>query len=525
IKLTSALKISKGDVTIAGQSAPGDGICIGNYPVSVAADNVIIRYIRFRMGGDVEDGDGADALGGRFFKNVIVDHCSVSWSTDECVSFYNCDYFTLQWCMITESLRLSAHSKGPHGYGGIWGGTNSSFHHNLLAHHDSRTPRFGPGQNIPAHTETTDYRNNVNYNYGNTYGGEAMCINMVNNYYKPGPSSMTGSNRGRIMSIDKDSNTGSIRYNTWGQFYVNGNVVDDGKGDAHCKRATENNWTYGVFNQFNSGYGTVSAADKEKIRMSAPHLIWGLSDNKPVAAYVSTHEARMAYEKVLEYAGTSLKRDSYDQRIIQEVKAGTTTFKGLSKYNGYTNNYPGSTTDWRSKNYPKLGIIDSHWDIKPDDAGDDWTPWPILAEGTVPVDSNRDGIPDDWKAEHCPDNNARDKNEEGYTYVEVYLNSLVEEITTKQNEGATRTEMSVNIDEVKPNILRAYYDSEAQTIVVNADEPLLELKVYSVAGVLIADQAGDDLRHGLNIPANSAGVLIIKALTTNKQALTAKVMI
>ena len=110
--LKSSLNIKNGDVTIAGQSAPGDGVCIGNFPVIISGNNVIVRYLRFRMGDDAVASGGADALGGRFFKNVIVDHCSISWSTDECASFYNCDYFTLQWSIISESLRLSSHDKG-----------------------------------------------------------------------------------------------------------------------------------------------------------------------------------------------------------------------------------------------------------------------------------------------------------------------------------------------------------------------------------------------------------------------------
>src|SRR5690606_38975188 len=168
-----------------------------------------------------------------------------SWSIDECSSFYANKNFTMQWCILSESFNRSNHDKGDHGYGAIWGGSPATFHHNLLAHHNSRNPRFDGGHrkgtgSSPFGIDKVDYRNNVIYNWsGNSaYGGENGEYNMVNNYYKPGPE--TPSNRSRrIMQVSKDNNPG-FNNPGYGTFYITGNYVS---GNT---TVTNDNWNGGV---------------------------------------------------------------------------------------------------------------------------------------------------------------------------------------------------------------------------------------------------------------------------------------
>lgn len=434
IHLKKDLKIKNGNLTIAGQTAPGDGVCLAGYPVFLEADNVIVRFMRFRMGDKKHvSADGADAFGGRYHKNIIIDHCSMSWCTDECVSFYQNENFTLQWCLISESLRLSGHTKGPHGYGGIWGGMKASFHHNLMAHHDSRNPRLGPGVNSTKENEIVDMRNNVIYNWcGNScYGGEAMHVNIVNNFYKPGPATPSGtSKRGRIIAIDKkvsdqDKESYPNIFDTWGDFFIEGNVVDDGKinGAAdyeRCEKATNDNWEYGVYNQFDKKYGTLDEETKKAIRRMSP----------VDAGVVTTHDARVAFERVTDYAGCSLSRDKLDARIVEETRTGTARFEGQNEHNGLA--------EWKSEGYPKKGIIDSQDDVI---APGESSAWPELLQGIVLKDSDNDGMPDEWEkkngldANNPADGNAKTLDPKGqYTNLEMYMNSLVRDIVDSQNK-------------------------------------------------------------------------------------------
>lgn len=395
IRLKSKLDITQGNLTLAGQSAPGGGITLADYPVEIKADNVIVRYLRFRM-GDLKVTNDQDAFGARNRKNLIIDHCSMSWSTDECASFYDNENFTLQWSILSESLRLSVHEKGSHGYGGIWGGMNASFLCNLLIHHDSRTPRFcGSRYSNKPDRESVDFRNNLLYNWGanNAYGAEGGSYNLVNNYYKPGPAS---SNRGRLLQPYADDGKNAQPKGTHGRFYLSGNYV--------------------------SGNNSVTANNRLGVHLHstfATHALGVtlddiLAESEFEMAESTTFSAAEAYEKVLQQAGSSRSRDAIDSRLVEETRTGTTTFKGLNPQN--------------SAPYAKPGIIDSQEDLKPADAGADWSAWPSLAEGTPPADSDSDGMPDTWEIAKGLDPQTADASgrhlSTAYDNIEVYLNEL-----------------------------------------------------------------------------------------------------
>lgn len=414
IHLNSKLTIP-GNTTIAGQSAPGDGICLADYPVDITGNNVIVRYMRFRLGNKnvKKDGaDGWDGFGGFDKQDWMIDHCSVSWSIDECLSVLGNKNTTVQWCLVAQSLVNSGHTKGAHGYGGNWGGSGASFHHNLLAHHTSRTPRLGPRPTTQL-DERMDMRNNVIYNYGKNgcYGGEAMTVNIVNNYYKPGPGSDNNTYGKRIAGIGirtddyiKTYPAYAPAHHIWGKLFVEGN-----KNSKHSD-VTRDNWTYGIYNQINnsSNDNLYTAVTKDTIKLNTPMAFIA----------TTTHSAADAYEKVLLYAGASLHRDSFDELMVSDTRNGTATYTGSGLGKGFVN---------------------SQDDNRPANAPDNWSAWPTLTQNGEITDTDGDGIDDNWEIENgLNPKDASDGNKvnnEGYTMLEVYLNSLVEEITKSQNEG------------------------------------------------------------------------------------------
>lgn len=425
IRLKSMLEIRNGDVTIAGQTAPGDGICISDYSVQNYANNVVIRFVRFRMGDEgakaykatkteeewakLEDMPMAleDCISGKNKSDIILDHCSMSWCIDEASSFYDNTHFTMQYCILAESLNKSIHPKGNHGYGGIWGGSGASFSHNLIAHHTSRTPRLcGSRYTGQPENEKTELVNNVFYNWGPTnggYAGEGGSFNLVNNYYKPGPSTATKNNLvNRIFSPNADDGTNKNVKGTWGSFYVSGNYFDytspslSDSQVALCQSVNSDN-SVGLQPNGNPPSSIQSAS------------IFPISYN---GSSVLLQSASDAYSSVLAFAGASLSRDSVDARIIEDVRAGT-----ASKGNH--------------------GIIDSQSQV----GG-----WPSYAatekELKKTIDSDGDGIPD-WFEDEAGLNKS-DKNDAAqvtldkygrYTNLEMYLHYLVKDIVAAQNAG------------------------------------------------------------------------------------------
>lgn len=415
IHLQSSLDISVGNVTIAGQTAPGDGICVADYPVAIKANNVIVRYMRFRLGNKnvlVNGADGWDAFGGFDHQDWMIDHCSVSWSIDECLSVLGNKNTTVQWCLVAQSLVNSGHSKGTHGYGGNWGGSGASFHHNLIAHHGSRTPRLGPRPTTQL-DERMDMRNNVIYNFGGNgcYGGEGMTVNIVNNYYKPGPGTPTDKKGYRIAGIGIRTQSYIETYpayapalHLWGKYYVAGNY------NSKYTSVNNDNWTYGIINQINANDcdGTFTAETKDTIKLTEPMDF----------VATTTHTAADAYDRVLDYAGASLSRDSFDALMVSDARNGVASYtgNGLSK-----------------------GFVNSQDDNRPADAPEDWSAWPTLVSGAAPTDTDGDGMPDEWESANGLDANdpadGKTIGADGYTNLEHYLNSLVADITEAQNVG------------------------------------------------------------------------------------------
>lgn len=369
IDLRSDLVVSNSRLTIAGQTAPGDGICLKRHSLKVlGAEDVVIRYLRVRPGA--ESGQPLDGIQVGNSRNIILDHCSVGWSIDEAVNtWHGVKNITVQWCLIAEPLNRSVHPKGAHGYGASLGAENGSYHHNLFAHATARNPSIAGNHEFK--TVNLDFRCSVIYNWQHrTADGKPVSANLVNNYFKPGPATQPDVRR-RIVRIDDTQSA----YGYPSHWFVEGNFVEG------APEISADNWHGGVEYDKGKTSETSEAANRRR-------------EPFPVAA-VTTQPATVSYALVLAQAGATLpRRDRVDARIVAEVASGTAT---VGK-----------------------GIIDST-----DQAGG----WPEYRSLPAPVDTDHDGMPDAWERAqghgfdiNDPADGPRDPDKDGYSNLEEYLN-------------------------------------------------------------------------------------------------------
>lgn len=493
IDLKSDLKIKEGDVTIAGQTAPAPGITLRYYTVVNQADNVIMRFIRIRRSQVKSVSEDADATWGRQQTGIILDHCSFSWSIDETASYYDNRDFTMQWCSVSESLNNAGHGKDAHGYGGIWGGKCASFHHNLIAHHNNRTPRInsaryawdGYDKTKYANTvvaEHVDLRNCVIYNWGTgngAYGNMGGYLNIINNYYKAGPATK---NKTRVFQASVDDGSNKIEKGTMGLFYINGNYVTaastpenydwDGVSSDNDKKL--------YFTDAAGYYGTEGATVSIKLDTEV--------DADVLDATTTTHSATEAYDKVLTYVGACLYRDDVDARHAEEARTGTATYTGDTG----------------------KGILDKVND--PDKTQDSSLPsFPEFTSASRPsgYDSDGDGMPDEWeKAYGLNPNDASDAKtytldpQKWYTNIEVYINSIVESIVRAQNADAENS-----IDEYYPTL-------KSQTAIgdITANEAeIIAFEYYTLDGKRLSEpQKGISVRRAIYSDGKSVSDLVTK---------------
>lgn len=516
IALKSDLKFAD-NITILGQTAPSPGITLRYYTVQPGNNN-IIRFLRIRRGEEKNINDGADATWQRNKTGIIFDHCSFSWSIDEVASFYDNNNFTMQWCTVAESLTNPGHSKGAHGYGGIWGGKLASFHHNFVGHLMNRGPRFNGARygwtgytsnkdydtykwENPVQAENVDFRNCVMYNaQGTCYGGPGGGqINIVNNYYKAGPSHSlkettqngikvdvsTGKERGsqkRITLVTLSNSGNSDKnhpelYDMTSRYFINGNTTEttkgsvtqnqDWKGISYDKGIPSLNGEYYSpdaknFYGDNVAHVTISGKSCVKIKMDAP----------APTGEVTTHSAAQAFSKVLAYGGASLYRDEIDARYMEEAKTGTALYKGSITLSP--------------------GIIDKVSDVKGYTEANFGT-----ATRPADFDTDKDGIPDAWElANGLNPNDGSDAltyslDSKGYyTNLEVYANSLVEDIMKQGNADAEN-----KVDEYYP----AWKNPTGISQITGSNpSELAEVKYYSLNGTLLsAPQKGINIRKML----------------------------
>ena len=489
IHLKDELRAKRNNLTIAGQTAPGDGIVIRGHTVNLGGSyNVIVRYIRFRPGD--EEGAETSALRIENGGNFIIDHCSNSWAIEETQHFSHSANFTVQWNIISESLYNSFHKKGARGYGSQWGGQYASYHHNLMAHHNSRMPRIN-GSNEDDVEALIDYRNNVNYNWGSKgafYGGEWMKTggigfahtNVVNNYFIPGPATSSEQNFARPSQ-------GDLGYAKW---FFHGNIMQGDDAKSH------DNWL-GVSADYVGSLDSIRS-DEEFIQ----------SDGVIEDYENYTEHAIGAFNSVMKYAGAILpKRDTIDARVIAEAKGEIPIVRF-------------AYVDTAGQESPikglGSGLIDTQRNLVPDDASEGTTPWDVYTySNEAPIDSDNDGMPDLWELDH--NLNPNDFNDfkliadNGYTNLENYLNS-VDVVITASRELKNEIGFSIYPNPVKDKIW------------IKSLNPVTNVSIYDMSGnILVSVKNPAGIK---SIPTNNlgSGIYLMKAVSNSNQIFIEKMI-
>ncbi len=499
IDLKEVLKVTRGNITIAGQTAPGDGICISGRRIYFSGENYIIRYLRFRSGdGNASNESSLDIENAR---NVIVDHCSMSWSVEENVTMYDNKYTTMQWCILSEPLYKSCHNKGNRGYGAQWGGEHSTYHHNLIAHCMSRAPRLnGVRDDSQGHDYqvTQEVVNNVIYNWGKkeaVYGGElysqlegAYCYNILrNNYYKAGPATWKQQERwfARLSYSAGDNHAGEGRYGLW---YIDGNYMEPqpDRPNPTNDRFKGDYTTINTDNWYNSNTSNKDKGlDLQASQYDGDNIFQRLYELPEESSGVIITSATEAYDAVLAQAGCRVPRlDAIDARIIDEAAGRIAPAFGTSYGEG-------------------TGIIDSQEDV----GG-----YPEYNTTSFPTDNDNDGMADEWEAlQGVDDPNGYDLSD-NFTNIEMYFEYIIDSTAGVTPPSATHS-------------ISMWYDASAHAITFSATSSVTTLQIYNTTGIVVATYTPNIPATTCFLPWLTQGVYLAVLMLDNGSTHTIKLAI
>ena len=444
------IRCTRAKMTIAGQTAPGEGICIRNGRLNLGGcTDLVVRNMRFRIGENAADstflpGGSMDCENA---VRVIIDHCNFGWSGEENLTFYDNRYTTVQWTIFHDALYDDGHGKGNRGYGSQTGGINATYHHNLWTNNESRSPRLNGARTTNETNVFIEFINNVVYNWGSSsaaYGGDvntgdrSHTCNFIGNYYKPGP----GTPSTKYFFTNYIVSGANIP-----KWYLSGNIMDG------YPTISSNNWngfTWKWSGTAGTALPTKATAGSDTLLSPPSNVVYNgvWVDYSPYKTNIQN--ATDAYNAILAKVGT-VNRDSVERRVIREVKNGTSTFKA-------------SLGTW--------GIIDKSYNAE------GYMPY---ATALAPTDTDNDGMPDAWEIANGLDpNNPDDRNmktPEGYTALEVYLASLMGESIAHNFVSAVKEVKSFNAS-IVPTIAK-------KKIQILSDSPIQSAKILDLTGKLM----------------------------------------